>query len=270
MSIKLVAIDMDGTLLNDNHEINQPVIDVIKKARAAGIHVVLSTGRPFSGTKAYLETLEMNNEDDFVITYNGGLVLNAKTWETVAEHSLTREDFLEIDHLARKLGVHLHAADKEAMYTTNRDISPYTVMEAFLVNLPLHYRAPEEIAKDFVPIKMMMIDEPEILSEAYKKIPADFFERYTIVRSTPYFVELLNPTTNKGSALKELSEYLGLDPSEVMAIGDAENDLTMIEFAGTGVAMGNSSETIKAAADYTVATNLENGVKEAFDRWVLK
>lgn len=270
MSIKLVAIDMDGTLLNDHHEINQPVVDAIQAARKAGIYVVISTGRPFSGTKAQLEQLGLNNEDDYVITYNGGLVLNTKTWDIVAEHSLTREDYLEIDHLARKLDVHLHIADKEAMYTANRDISPYTIVESYLVNLPLHYRTPEEIAKEVVPTKMMLIDEPDILEEAFKKIPADYFDRYTIVRSTPFFIEVLNPNTSKGLALKELSEYLGLEPSEVMAIGDAENDLSMIEFAGTGVAMGNSSETVKAAADHIVATNLEDGVKEAFDRWVLK
>ena len=136
--------------------------------------------------------------------------------------------------------------------------------------MPLHYRTPEEIAKNVLAVKMMMIDDPEILGEAFKKIPKELFEKYTIVRSTPYFIEVLNANASKGMALKELSEHLGLEPSEVMAIGDAENDLSMIEFAGTGVAMGNASETVKAAADYTVATNLEDGVKEAFERWVLK
>ena len=269
MSIKLVAIDLDGTLLNDHHEINQPVVDCIKEARKQGVYVVLSTGRPLSGTKAQLETLGLNQLDDYIITYNGALVLKTNTWEIIAEHGLTRENYLEIDHLARLLDVHLHVADKEAMYTANRDISPYTILESYLVNLPLHYRTPEEIAKEVLPTKMMMIDDPELLSEAFKKIPAEFFEKYTIVRSTPFFIEVLNPNTSKGLALKELSEHLGIQQSEVMAIGDAENDLSMIEFAGTGVAMGNASETIKAAADYTVATNLEDGVKEAFENWVL-
>ena len=269
MSIKLVAIDLDGTLLNDHHEINQPVIDCIKKARKAGIYVVLSTGRPLSGTKAQLEVLGLGNEDDYIITYNGALVLNTKTWDIVAEHSLTRTDYLEIDHLARSLDVHLHIADKEAMYTANRDISPYTILESYLVNMPLHYRTPEEIAANVSPVKMMMIDDPEILGEAFKKIPAEYFEKYTIVRSTPFFLEVLNSNASKGLALKELSEHLGIQQSEVMAIGDAENDLSMIEFAGTGVAMGNASETVKSAADHTVATNLEDGVKEAFERLVL-
>lgn len=271
MSIKLVAIDLDGTLLNDHHEINQPVVDAIKKAREAGVYVVLSTGRPLSGTRAQLDVLGLNNIDDYIITYNGALVLNTNTWDIVAEHGLTRENYLEIDHLARLLNVHLHLADKKEMYTSNRDISPYTILESYLVNMPLHYRTPEEIAAENVlPIKMMMIDDPEVLNKAFKKIPADYFERYTLVRSTPYFLEVLNPNASKGIALKELSEHLGIKQSEVMAIGDAENDLSMIEFAGTGIAMGNASETIKAAADYTVATNLEDGVKEAFDRWVLK
>lgn len=271
MSIKLVAIDLDGTLLNDHHEINQPVIDVIKTARKAGVYVVLSTGRPLSGTRDQLDALGLTNIDDYIITYNGALVLNTNTWEIVAEHGLTRENYLEIDHLARLLGVHLHLADKNEMYTSNRDISPYTILESYLVNMPLHYRTPEEIAaRNILPIKMMMIDDPEILSEAYKKIPTEYFKKYTLVRSTPYFLEVLNPNASKGIALKELSEHLGIQQSEVMAIGDAENDLSMIEFAGTGIAMGNASESVKAAADYTVATNLEDGVKEAFERWVLK
>ncbi|MGP5430806.1 sugar-phosphatase [Enterococcus malodoratus] len=270
MSIKLVAIDLDGTLLNDHHEINQPVVDCIKAARKAGIYVVLSTGRPLSGTKAQLDVLGLNNDDDYIITYNGALVLNTKTWDIVAEHSLTRENYLEIDHLARLLDVHLHIADKKAMYTANRDISPYTILESYLVNMPLFYRTPEEIAENVLAVKMMMIDDPDILSEAFKKIPAEYFEKYTIVRSTPFFLEVLNSNSSKGLALKELSEHLGIQQSEVMAIGDAENDLSMIDFAGTGIAMGNASEAVKAAADYTVATNLEDGVKEAFDRWVIK
>ncbi|MDT2758258.1 sugar-phosphatase [Enterococcus xiangfangensis] len=269
MSIKLVAIDLDGTLLNDHHEINAPVVECIKAARKAGVYVVLSTGRPLSGTKAQLEVLGLTEADDYIITYNGALVLNTKTWDIVAEHSLTRDNYLEIDHLARLLGVHLHVTDKKAMYTANRDISPYTVVESYLVNMPLHYRTPEEIAKNVTAVKMMMIDDPAILSEAFKQIPAEYFEKYTLVRSSPYFLEVLNSDASKGLALKELSEHLGIQQAEVMAIGDAENDLSMIEFAGTGIAMGNASEMIKAAADYTVATNLEDGVKEAFDRWVL-
>ncbi|MEG1503278.1 sugar-phosphatase [Enterococcus sp. 22-H-5-01] len=270
MTIKLVAIDLDGTLLNENHEITQPVIDTIKAARKNGVYVVLCTGRPLTGARAQLDLLELNQVDDYIITYNGGLVLNTNTWEVIAEHSLTRENYLEIDHLARTLDIHLHSADKKAMYTSNRDISSYTVLEAHLVNMPLHFRTPEEIAHDVTPVKMMMIDEPEVLKAAFEKIPAEYFEKYTIVRSSPFFVEWLNPKASKGMALKELSEHLGIKQSEVMAIGDAENDLSMIEFSGTGIAMGNATENIKAAADYTVATNAEDGVKEAFDRFVLK
>lgn len=157
------------------------------------------------------------------------------------------------------------------MYTSNRDISPYTILESYLVNMPLHYRTPEEIAAENVlPIKMMMIDDPEVLNKAFKRIPADYFERYTLVRSTPYFLEVLNPNASKGIALKELSEHLGIKQSEVMAIGDAENDISMLKFAGVSVAMGNATPEVKATAKYEVASNQEDGVKEALDRWVLQ
>lgn len=268
MSIKLVAIDIDGTLLNPQREITPGVEAALKKARAAGVYIVLASGRPLVGVQNQLETLGLLTEEDYAITYNGALVVNNHTGAVVSEYGLTRDQFLEIDTLARKLNVHLHTEDKEAIYTSNRDISPYTVHESFLVDMQIRFRMPDEIANQVVPTKMMMIDEPEILTEAIQKIPADFYDRYTLVQSTPFFLEVLNKEVSKGLALEKLTEHLGLQQSEVMAIGDQENDLAMIQYAGTGIAMGNGTASAKDLADFVVASNAEDGVKEAIDRFV--
>lgn len=268
MPIKLVAIDMDGTLLNEHSRINPKVCETIKQAKAKGVKIVLCTGRPLPGVSEHLATLGLTDSEDYVVTYNGGLVLNTHTQEVIACHTLSHDDYLQIDTLARQLKVHLHTTTEDTIYTSNRDISPYTVHEAYLVNMPIKYRTPEEITEELKIIKMMMIDEPEILSRAIKQIPSAFHENYTMVQSAPYFYEFLNKQTNKGEALKELAEYLGIKQAEVMAIGDAENDLAMIRYAGLGIAMGNGTPDVKTAADQIVATNQEDGVSEAIEKFV--
>ncbi|CAJ0999706.1 Sugar phosphatase YidA [Sodalis praecaptivus] len=117
--------------------------------------------------------------------------------------------------------------------------------------------------------KVMMIDDPDILDAAIKRIPQEAFERYTIMKSAPYYLELLSKQANKGTAVKALAEHLGLNRDEVMTLGDQANDLAMIEYAGTGVAMGNAIDEIKAASQFVTRTNLEDGVALAIQKFVL-
>jgi Cof subfamily protein (haloacid dehalogenase superfamily) len=118
-------------------------------------------------------------------------------------------------------------------------------------------------------IKMMMIDEPALLDEIIPLIPESFMEKYTVVKSTPFFLEILNKEVHKGAALERLATHLGLDRSEVMALGDNENDVTMIEYAGLGIAMANATENVKNAADIITASNDEHGVAEAIKQYIL-
>ncbi len=269
MSIKLIAIDIDGTLLNNQHQVTKEVHEALKKAEAQGVKIVLCTGRPITGVKGLLKELDLYKESDFVITYNGSLVQATHTNEIISKFGLSHEDYLEIDLLARKLGVHLHSETEDTMYTSNRDISPYTILEAHLVDMPLKFRTPEEMTADLSIIKMMMIDEPALLDEIIPKIPADFLEKYTVVKSTPFFLEILNKEVDKGAAVERLAKHLGLEQSEVMAIGDNENDLTMIQYAGLGVAMENATENVKNSAKVITTSNDAHGVAVAIEKYVL-
>lgn len=270
MSIKLVAIDMDGTLVNSQRQVTEGVKAAVKEAQAKGVKIVLCTGRPFPGVEPELELLSITGEEDYVITYNGSLVQNVHTKETLFSASLTKEDYLDINYMAQKLDVHLHVSGDDAIYTANRDISPYTVHESFLVHMPIKYRTTEEILKaDINMIKMMMIDDEPILDAAIEKLPADFKEKYNTVKSAPFYLEVLNKEASKGVALKALAEHLGLTAAEVMAIGDNENDLSMLEYAGTAVAMQNAIPLVKENCDYiTEMTNDEDGVAEALRKFV--
>ncbi|SJZ74717.1 hypothetical protein SAMN02745116_01318 [Pilibacter termitis] len=270
MNIKLVTIDIDGTLITDNHVITEDVKRAIATAKEQGVKIVLATGRPLPGVVDYLKELNLNEVGDYVITYNGGLVQETATGKELARFGLTHEDYLEIDLLARKLNVHLHSITNERIYTSNRDISPYTVHEAYLVKMPVSYRTQEEMTKDLDIVKMMFIDDPEFLSEVIAKVPKEYNERYNLVQSSPFYYEILNKKASKGAALLALAEHLGIQASETMAIGDADNDLSMIEVAGIGVAMGNATENVVKASTVQTACNNESGVARAIEDYVLK
>ncbi|ORM77584.1 sugar-phosphatase [Pantoea eucrina] len=269
MAIKLIAIDMDGTLLNPQHEITPAVKAAIGRARDKGVSIVLATGRPFVGVERYLMELDLRQPGQYCISNNGALAHKADSGDVVAEKTLSFDDYLYLEQLARELGVHFQAFDKSSLYTPNKDISEYTIHEASLTGIPVRYRAVEEMDPATRFPKIMMIDKPALLDKAIARLPARMQESYTVLKSAPYFLEILNPLVNKGYGVKMLAKKLGLQQSEVMAIGDQENDLAMIEYAGTGVAMGNAIDSVKKIAQFVTKTNMEDGVAHAIEELVL-
>ncbi|WP_018664814.1 sugar-phosphatase [Heyndrickxia acidiproducens] len=266
---KLIAIDMDGTLLNDRHEVTAEVRNALHQAKAQGVKIVLCTGRPINGVRRFLADLELNGEDDYVIAFNGALVQNTHTGKIVSELSIGYEDLVRIYALSLELRTPMQFFDAENLYTSNRDISPYTVHESYLMQMTLHYRTIEEVPRDIVVPKVMYIDDPDKLSQAIQAIPESFKEKYTMVRSQPFYWEILHKEASKGNALKQLAGYLNIRQEEVMSIGDNENDLTMIEFAGCGVAMANAIPKVKQAANFETLSNNEHGVAHAIRKLVL-
>ncbi|MBV0929642.1 sugar-phosphatase [Lentilactobacillus sp. IMAU92037] len=268
MDIKLVAIDIDGTLLNEKHQLAQATIDTITAVRQKGIKVVLASGRPLTGVQPYLDSLNINGADEFALTFNGAMA-QTLGGEILVHHTLSYDDFLETEMLSRKFGVHFQLETVDTIYATNRDLSPYTIGESYLVRLPVKYRAPEDISRDLVISKVMMIDDPKLISNAYQNIPADLQQQLYIVQSEPFFIEIMSKQANKGKTLGELAEKLGYTADNVMALGDQENDLTMIKYAGLGVAMDNGIAEVKDAASFVTKPNTENGVAYALEKYLL-
>lgn len=270
MSIRMIAIDIDGTLVNSQRQLTERVKNTLAAARDKGVKIVLCTGRPIPGVEPELKELGLVSDEDYVITYNGSMVQNVGTKDVIFSADLKPADYIDVNAMAQKLGVHLHVSSTDAIYTANRDISPYTVHESWLVHMPINYRTADEMVQYPVPmIKMMMIDEPAILDAAIAKIPDDFRERYTVVKSAPFYLEILHPGASKGVALSQLASHLQMTADEIMAIGDNENDLTMIDYAGIGVAMENAIPEVKKAADVTTASNDEDGVALVVEKYVL-
>lgn len=268
--IRLIAIDMDGTLLNPAHEITPRVRNAIAAARAQGIRIVLATGRPFSGAQRYLQELGITGEDEVCICFNGTVMQTVASGTCIAEFSLGFDDYLYCEQLARDLGVHFQAIDAHGIYTANADISAYTVLDAYLSSAPLRYRPVAQMDRTLCFRKLMMIDAPELLDAVIPKLPAELTQRYGVLKSAPFFLEIFDRRAGKGAMLQQLARRLGLEAEQIMAIGDHENDLTMLAYAGTSVAMGNAIPAVKAAARYETASNQDEGVALAIERYALQ
>ena len=265
---KLVAIDMDGTLLKGDKTVSERTKSAIQSAREMGVTVVLATGRPIEGVSKYLEELDMYTDKDYVLSYNGALVQKTKSKESIAKIALEGSDLHYLKKLSNELGVNIHAFSEEKGLITPKN-SKYTEVEANINNIKINEIDIDAISDDEVIIKIMMIDEPEILGPAIDKLPKYVFEKYTVVRSTPYFLEFLNKEVNKGVGVEMLAKHLGIKREEIITLGDAGNDLHMIEYAGLGIAMGNAFDEVKEAADYITDTNENDGVAKAIEKFIL-
>jgi Cof subfamily protein (haloacid dehalogenase superfamily) len=265
---KLIALDMDGTLLREDKTISKETHKAIQRARSKGVKVVLTTGRPIDGVKRYLKELDLINDDDYVISYNGALVQNTKTKEVIAQTLMSLDDLDYLYKLSQELKVNIHALTDSSCITPKW--SKYSQVEADINDIPLDFVDFNNINKNTTIVKIMFIDEPEHLSHVISKLPPEIYEKYTVLKSTPYFLEFLDKRVNKGAGVEILAKKLGIKTEEIICVGDAGNDLHMIQFAGLGVAMGNAFPEVKEVADYITLSNEENGVAYVIDKFVLK
>jgi Cof subfamily protein (haloacid dehalogenase superfamily) len=269
MAIKLIAIDIDGTLINSKHEITPFTKEVIRNVRKEGVKVVLCTGRPFLGAQRYVKELGLDLQVEYLITYNGALVQNTYTKETIHHIGLSGKDYKRVAKLADEIGTYFLAQDFASIYTSNRDMSRYFGHASYFTSMPILYRKLEEIDEKDEFTKMLFTDEPDRLDAAIAKIPSQFYEEFTIFKSEPHYCEILNRHASKGRAVHNLATSLNISQQEVMAIGDHPNDLDMVQYAGIGVAMGNAVDEVKNIADYITSTNNEDGVAKAIEKFTL-
>ncbi|MBE6024933.1 MAG: sugar-phosphatase [Cellulosilyticum sp.] len=263
---KLIAVDMDGTLLREDKTISDRTKTAIRKAVEKGVRVVLASGRPIDGLERYLKELNLLSDDDYVMSFNGSVIQNVKTRQMVSKNILKGSDLQRLYALSKEIGVNIHAFTKAGCITPK--MNEYSELEGRINGIEVHEVDFDTIDPEEDVIKVMFIDPQPVLEEAMRHIPESFFEEYTVVRSAPFFLEFLNKASSKGTGVKALAEYLGIKQEEIICIGDAGNDLDMIQFAGLGVAMGNAFEEVKEAADYITCDNDEDGVAHVIEKFI--
>ena len=263
---KLIAIDMDGTLLKGDKTISNENYSAIQKARKAGVKIVLATGRPLNGIKKYLDHLHLINEDDYTVVFGGAVVQNNKTEKFISHNILELEDWNYLYSLSQKLNINIHVLTEDSCIAPK--YSKYSNQEATMNNIPLIIDNPSNMKEKLSFIKIMFIDEADVVTEALKKLPKELFEKYTIVRSSPYYLEFLNINANKGLGVATLAKSLNIKQDEVICIGDAGNDTHMVEYAGLGVAMENAFPELKKVANFITLSNENHGVAHVINKFI--
>lgn len=268
MAIKLIAVDLDGTLLTSDHKISKETKEALQKAAKMGISIVPCSGRPFPGVKESLEELELEGDNQYAITFNGALVFNLEG-EEIVKDVLNFSDFTYFLQLAKKYQMPFHVELDDHFVTLNRVINIYLSQESWLTKMPIQVKDFDEVSEDFTFVKGMYTGSHQRIREFLEQIEWEDFKNYNASTSDPTLFELNSKTASKGNALKQLGKKLGLKEDEIMIFGDQSNDLSMFSVPGfKKVAMGNAIEKIKEKADFVTRTNDHDGIAYALEELV--
>jgi Cof subfamily protein (haloacid dehalogenase superfamily) len=290
VSYQLLALDLDGTIFGNDLVIRPAITRAIAAAQARGIHVTLATGRMFGATLPFAGRLGIR---DPLICYQGGLIrdpLSGETYEhkgmegalaAEAVEMLLDADIFVIAYVDERLCVasrrreletylRLHpegaevivAADAQALVEQARQQLPGPAASRMTSDLAALVAATP-------PTKLLFVAEPAVVEQQLPRLGAHFDGRLAVMRSHAIFGELTAPGVNKGAALQTLAARLGIPREQVVAIGDQENDLPMIAWAGLGLAMGNAIAAVREAADAVIPPVEEAGVAWAIERYLL-
>lgn len=269
MKYKLLVLDVDGTLLNDEREISKRTLAALLKVQQMGVRIVLASGRPTYGLMPLAKTLELGNYGGFVLSYNGCQIIKAQNGEILFERRINPEMLPYLEKKARKNGFAIFTYHDDTLITDSPD-NEYIKNEALLNNLKIIREDEFSTAIDFAPCKCMLVSDKEKaligLEQHWEKRLAGTLDAF---RSEPYFLEVVPCGVNKANTLGALLEHLGVTREEVIAVGDGVCDVTMLQLAGIGVAMGHSQDSVKVCADYVTASNEEDGVALAVEKLIL-
>ena len=267
--IKLVAIDMDGTLLNSKKELLEETKQYFKNFHNKNTEtlLVLCTGRPESGIRPYLKDLGYLEENHYIISQNGANIYESQTGKRVMDSFVDSAAIQKWIELGKKHGISVMGAGVDYYYSFDEDPTEWMEFDVKLVSGKLK-RIPtkESLNTDFY--KILLMGDEEQLNEFETYIPEEWRDEFYVVRSQKYLVEVLKKGVNKAFGLEKLAKELNIQPSEIAAIGDAANDVEMLEYAGLAIAMGNASEEVKAISDIVTDTNENNGVIKAIDKLI--
>lgn len=264
MPIKLLALDLDGTIVTDMHHIPPRVQTAIKAASAQGVQVVIATGREYPVSRKFIELLGLTTA---VICYQGALIYDPVADKTIAAETIPLPQAHRLIDQARSqhLALHLyigHQAFVEAPTALSRKLLHRTgIAPAEVKDLKQVVESP--------PLKGLIAHPAAEAGAAASHLAAALSPELNVFRSHAELIEVTAPNVSKGHALAKVAGHYGIPQNEVMAIGDQDNDIEMIAWAGLGVAMGNASPGAKAAADHVAPAIGEDGAAWAIERFIL-
>lgn len=264
MKYKMLVLDMDDTLLTDDHTISSENATMLSKARELGVYIVLASGRPTPAMIAYAKELQL--DDSYMISYNGAVITDLKEDKIIFEQTLTQEQIHELYDYSLKSKTHIITyVDGKIVSETD---SEYIEIEKNITGLAHNKVVSFKDEVQSSAIKCILLEEPTYLKTVEKDLKAAM-PHLSVCMSKPFFLEVAQNGIDKGASIKFLAEKLNILQSEIIAVGNAGNDLTMIEYAGLGVWVDNVDPELRDKGDVIVASNNNHGVAEVVRRFIL-
>lgn len=264
---KLVAIDMDGTLLNKDSKISKRTEQIIRTVRRKGIKVIISTGRSFEGIKRYLKQLGLLSRGNYAVTCNGAAIYDCGSEKVIEQSGVFIRDLKRAAVDCDWFGIKIYGYKLDSLIT--RSENKFTDLEKKDLGTKIDIVKFELLDDEESLIKILIVEDKEFLDKYHEYLYKKYSRDFSVVRSLPYMIEILNKNSNKANAIKFICDRLGIKNDEVIAFGDAMNDFEMIDSAGFGVAMGNAIPSIKEISDFVTESNNEEGVANALEKFVL-
>ncbi len=261
---RLAALDLDGTLLTDEHVVTDRSCEALQELSARGAVVVLISGRMHRAIQPISDQIGLENP---IISYNGGMVKHPRTGEVIHHTSIPAAEAMALVDYGDQAGLHLNFCLNDQLFI--KEYNQWSELYETRTGVPatalgdLHELAGQE------PTKMQILDMPEKIDLLLTECKAEFGERLYVTRTQVEYIEFMNPQVSKGRALQALADQLGIPNSLIVTFGDGYNDESMMKIAGFCVAMGNSVDEIKGIADYTTETNQNDGVALAVEHLLL-
>lgn len=259
---RAIALDLDGTLTNHDKVVTPRTRQALLKAQEQGAIIILASGRPTYGIVPVAECLELEKRGGYILSYNGGNIVNAKTSEKLFSQFLPDAVIPILYKYAKEKNHALLGYAGNEIITEMPD-DPY-VKEESRIN-KMNIRKVDNLldALEPHPTKLLMTGDPTDMVKAEEELVEILGEKMDIFRSAPFFLELVPKGIDKAQSLLRLLSKINLTPADLMAFGDGYNDLSMLKLAGVGVAMANAAPEVRADADYVTLSNEEDGVAEA-------
>jgi Cof subfamily protein (haloacid dehalogenase superfamily) len=267
MPYRLMAVDLDDTLLSDELTVSEATKDAMKLAIAKGFHLTIATGRMFDSAQRIARQVGLNVP---IITYQGSLVKNLLDEQVLYERSVPQSAAARTYEFCRERGLHLQTYIDDKLYAgeENDKLRKYAAMSGIPYTVVPDFES--LVSSSAKQTKMIIIDEPELLDKLAPELTEWLGLGVHLTKSKANFLEILHQEGTKGHALRFLAGHYHIPMEETIAVGDSWNDREMIESAGLGVAMANAVPALKEIADYVTLSNNEDGVRHVIEKFVLQ
>ncbi len=267
MNYRMLVLDLDDTLLRDDYSISEKNKQRLKQAQEAGILVVLASGRPTQAMMKYAEELELKKYNSYLISYNGAIITDLKDNTSIFEQTLNKQEIHDLYDYSKLNDLHIITYKDNQILTESE--SEYIDIEKDLTGLPINKVSNFKAAINQSAVKCILLDDPVRLKNFEPHLKASKKD-LSVAISKPFFLEVMPQGIDKAASIDRLAQRLNIKQHEIIAVGNAGNDLTMVEYAGLGIWVDNVSTELRSKADYIVASNNNDGVAEVVEKFILK